>query len=1028
MNDNQTAPTHRVPDAPDAEPQRTGATYWREGALLGLFIASGFAGLIYQSIWSHYLGLTLGHAAYAQTLVLAIFMGGMALGAFVASRITPRWRDLVLAYAVVEGLIGLIGLAFHPLFVAYLGFSQNTVLPATDSVLLATAWQWLSGALILLPQSVLLGATFPLLSAGLLRMAPENDGQVLGGLYFSNSIGAALGALVTTFLLLPALGMPGTVFTAGVINLVVAIAAFVVSRAGDAPPFRPQLPASGEQGAALTDPVLARLARVLLTATFLSGAFSFVYEIGWVRMLNQALGTTIHSFELMLAAFIAGLAFGGLWIRQRGSSIRDVIAYAGYVQIAMGVAALLSVLALANSFTWVGWLLSALARTDHGYTLYSGGSAAIALLVMFPAAFFAGMTLPLFTMALLRAGADERAIGRIYAANTLGAIIGVFAVVHVLIPLIGVRLSVTVAALGDAVLGFYLLRAISPARATPGYAVAAMLTLAAMGISVVAGQPDPRAQASGVFRDGDATLPSSARVAFLRDGKTATITLTVLPTRRKASIATNGKPDAALALTLDDAPSEDEATMIELAALPLALHRKPERVAVVGWGSGLSVHTLMGSPVPRQVDAIEIEPAMISGARLFGPRVQRAYTDPRVVIHVDDARTFFATGARRYDVIISEPSNPWVSGVASLFTREFYALAARHLNDDGLLVQWLHTYEIDDALLATMVAALSDAFPHIQLYLANDADLIFVAGKQPIAALDWSRIASTHLEAELKRLGVGSAQDMQLRKIGSEQLLKTYVRFNGAKSHSDFYPVVSLLAPKTRFRRDSSLTLQELVVNGMPVLDILEGREPPAVGSFSIDRINVIARQYHLAAMLQAALRSRELAPELLQDADAKAYVQSLETLFNLDRGPLRDSDVQRWSHALAFVADGSLGLLPAQDQQGVWINPGWISDAQALPAKAREVLAAYAAAAAREPAAMRSAAVQALTDSQGVLDDNCREQLLIIAQLGAIGSGDLAGVAQLKSQFGDDVPVSKYRFAIRGFLLAWADQDATED
>src|SRR3546814_5665430 len=114
----------------------------------------------------------------------------------------------------------------------------------------------------------------------------------------------------------------------------------------------------------------------------------------------------------------------------------------------------------------------------------------------------------------------------------------------------------------------------------------------------------------------------------------------------------------------------------------------------------------------------------------------------------DLARTFFATGARRYDVIISEPSNPWVSGVASLFTREFNAIDARHLNDDGLLVQWLHTYEIDDALLATMVAALTDTFPHIQLYLANDADLIFVAGKPPIAALDWSRIATSHLDPE----------------------------------------------------------------------------------------------------------------------------------------------------------------------------------------------------------------------------------------------------------------------------------------
>src|SRR3546814_10008821 len=128
------------------------------------------------------------------------------------------------------------------------------------------------------------------------------------------------------------------------------------------------------------------------------------------------------------------------------------------------------------------------------------------------------------------------------------------------------------------------------------------------------------------------------------------------------------------------------------------------------------------------------------------------------------------------------------------------------------------------------------------------------------------------------------------------------------------------------------------------------------------------------------------------------------------------------------MVANGSLGLLPAQDQQGVWINPAWISDTGTLPAKAREVLAAYAAAAARDPVAMRSAAVAALSDSDGVLDNDCREQLLIIAQLGAIGSGDLAGVAQLKTQFGNDVPVSNYRYAIRGFLLAWADQDAALD
>lgn len=190
--------------------------------LLALFALSGFAGLIYQSVWSHYLGLTLGHAAYAQSLVLAIYMGGMALGAWVVSRVGVRCRQLVMAYALVEALIGLIGLLFHGTFVSYTDFSQNSVLPSIGSEWVARVWQWSSSAMLIAPQSVLLGMTFPLMSGGYLRIAPKQDGEILGGLYFTNSIGAAFGALVCTFVLLPWIGMPGAVQVAGWINVIVA--------------------------------------------------------------------------------------------------------------------------------------------------------------------------------------------------------------------------------------------------------------------------------------------------------------------------------------------------------------------------------------------------------------------------------------------------------------------------------------------------------------------------------------------------------------------------------------------------------------------------------------------------------------------------------------------------------------------------------------------------------------------------------------------------------------------------------------
>ena len=192
-----------------------------ERALLLLFVASGFAGLVYQAIWSHYLGLILGHAAYAQTLVLAIFMGGMASGAWLVSARGGRWSGLIRSYAIVELIVGATALVFHPLFVAYMEVSQSTILPAMQSESAIRLWQWGSAALLIAPQSVLLGMTFPLMSGGYLRVAPHQDGEILGGLYFTNSIGAAAGALAATFLLLPWIGMPGAIMVAGVINILV---------------------------------------------------------------------------------------------------------------------------------------------------------------------------------------------------------------------------------------------------------------------------------------------------------------------------------------------------------------------------------------------------------------------------------------------------------------------------------------------------------------------------------------------------------------------------------------------------------------------------------------------------------------------------------------------------------------------------------------------------------------------------------------------------------------------------------------
>ena len=995
-------------------------------ALLALFVLSGFAGLIYQSVWSHYLGLTLGHAAYAQTLVLAIFMGGMAIGAWLASRYSVGWKRLILGYAIVEGAIGIFGLIFHPMFVAYTGMSQDAILPALSNITAAHAYQWFSAALLITPQSILLGATFPLMSAGLIRALPNEHGEVLGGLYFSNSLGAALGALLATFVLLPAVGLPGTVMAAGIVNIVVALGAWGLSKMLDdsTEPVRPvaaspdpeEVP-SGQGGE------IGRLGRVLMWSTAISGAASFVYEVGWVRMLNQALGTTIHSFELMLAAFILGLAFGGLWIRKRARSILAPVRYVGYVQVWMAIAALASIPVFTQSFRWVDWIMHALARSENGYVLYELATAGISLLVMFPAAFLAGMTLPLFTLALLRAGAGERAIGRIYAANTLGAIVGVALMMHVLIPMMGVRLAVTLGALVDGLVGLYLLRVVDPARLSRPVAAIAMVMVAAVGFSVALGRPDIREQVSGVFRTGALVIPDIA-VEYLRDGKTATVSVFSLGQRK--TISTNGKPDAGLT-PMASAPAEDEITMVMAGALPLTLHPAPERIAVIGWGSGLTTHTLLGSAKPKVVDTIEIESAMVDGAKLFGQRVERAYTDPRSHVRIDDARTFFSTGSRKYDVIVSEPSNPWVSGVASLFTREFYAFLRRHLNHDGVMVQWLHSYEIDDALVATMMGAMVEEFPYAEVYLTNTADLLIVGRMEPGRGLAAVAAPESALQLELERVGLGAPAMLAVRRIGSGDVVRNFVRMMGVYPHSDYFPTVSLQAPRTRFMNLSATLLPSLVTNGMPVLDILDcrvplGREfdlPDAPFSPLKDSRDVGLAVINAVGSGKIDEETKSMLPASVPIDGFEAFVASVRAY------PTIGADVPPWSAQLAELASRTIGVLPAADLQNIWVTPTWLSAGALEVPEIKAMMSAYSAAARRSPAEMRSRAEQVLALPEKAVSPRVREQMLVLAMLGALGEDDRDDVARLDARWGRTVAHTKAYVSIRSYLLAWADGPA---
>lgn len=827
------------------------------------FVLSGAAGLIYETIWTRYLSLFVGHAAYAQIIVLVIFLGGMSLGAFAAGNRSSRLRQPLLWYAGVEFAVGVIAFLFHGVFVAVTDFAYAHVFPhlaGGAGGFAVMAVQWSLAALLILPQSVLLGATFPLMSAGAIRIVRREPGRVLGLLYFTNSLGAAAGALVAGFYLIGAFGLPGTLAAAGILNVIVAAGVAAASRSYYAPdePDAEPLPAPLEQSA--TRPAEWR---VLLVVSFGTAVASFVYEIAWIRMLSLVLGSATHSFELMLSAFVLGIALGAYWIRGRADAMARPMYALGMVQWIMGALAVATLPFYMMSFEWMAALLHMFGATPAGYDGFVVARYLICLAIMLPATFCAGITLPLITEILIRRGAGERAIGVVYGVNTLGSIAGVVAAGLILMPVLGLKLLLMSGAVVDIALGVMLLHPSvlgddAGARHRFGYLSA---TVALLLFNAIFVRFDRWKLSSGVFRQGLLPTADMYDFPFYKDGRTATVSVRRDRSSGYLTLSTNGKPDASMDPFWEDstidpgalhALAEDQATQVLLPIISLAHEPRARDVAVIGQGSGMTSSVLLGSPYVQQLVTVEIEPQMVNASRAFRPLNHRVFGDPRSRIVIDDAKAYFASTGRKFDLIVSEPSNPWVSGVSGLFTTEFYRRVRRNLTASGVLGQWLHLYEIDDSLVASVLAAIDQNFRSYEVFFTSNSDILILATNRaaPLAP-DWSVVAYPGIAHDVRRAPPLTPEAMEAMRMAGRGLLHPYL-FEHARANSDYYPVLDLGAERTRFMHRDAVGMEKLGKGAFNVVAAMAGRRL-GLGTEPLAVAPEIPRVYDLA--LQARLR-----------------------------------------------------------------------------------------------------------------------------------------------------------------------------
>ncbi|MCC6764337.1 MAG: fused MFS/spermidine synthase, partial [Deltaproteobacteria bacterium] len=670
----------------------------------------------------------------AVATVLAAYMGGLALGAAAASRVAIRLDRPLLVYGALELAIAVAALLVPFAIggasgVAALLFGSGAAPPSTGSGALA-AFHLVAAFVILLVPTACMGATLPLLARATVASDAELGARI-GTLYALNTAGAVCGAIVAAFALLPTFGLERTVWAGAAANAAVFVLAAATARAAGPPVASPE---------AVSEPPTDRT-RIVLVVILLSGVTSFAYEILWTRLLGHVLGGSTYAFATMLATFLTGIALGAALAARLATTARRALRGLALAELGIAAGSLAAFRAMD--------VLPALAlRLGAGRDPTAPGNVALAALVMLPSTLAIGATFPFAVRALARGRADAAPVSaRVYAWNTVGAIVGALGAGFVLMPLLGYAGLVGAAVALNLTLGACVALATRPRAPLLGMA-------SLVGLLVLAVWP-PTTPWTLVGTSPLSIGREAAPPEFFAVGRSAGVA--VAREGGVYKLRTNGLPEGVML-----PPRRYRRAIPDrwLGALPFAARPGARRVLIVGLGAGTALEALPDALA--DVDLIEIEPRVIEANRRF--RTARA-VDPFALgglhLHVNDARGALNLTTKRYDVVVSQPSHPWTAGAAHLYTREFFRVVRDHLEPDGVFVQWIDLDLVDQPLFATLLATLLDTFPEVRVYRPFfRGTALFLASAAPLAVEANAGRALAAAPRELARAGIQVPEDV----------------------------------------------------------------------------------------------------------------------------------------------------------------------------------------------------------------------------------------------------------------------------